>query len=271
MNAAAGFTGVVVISTRMKAWGPQDEKINIPPMNSNSKKGHAHADCMDCHSRYRSVFCELTPEELEEVNSYKRSTVYKKGQVIFKQGFYPHGLYCINTGKTKLYQMAENGREQIVRMAKHGDVIGYRALLSGEKYTSSAETIEESSVCFIPRDLFFKFIEKNTSISFQLMKLLSSDLKNAEHKITDLAQKPVRERMAEAILYMKEIYGLEPDNATLSVVLTREEMSNIAGTATETAIRILSDFKQEGLVEFVGKRIKVADMKKLLQAANVND
>ena len=103
------------------------------------------------------------------------------------------------------------------------------------------------------------------------MKLLSNDLKNAEHKITDLAQKPVKERMAEAILFMKEVYGFEKDNATLNVVLTREEIANIAGTATETAIRILADFKGNGVLEFIGKKIKISKMNELLHIANVMD
>src|ERR1051326_5074556 len=202
------------------------------------KKANPHIDCQVCESRYRSVFCNLDKNELAEIDSGKGCTVYKKGQQIFKQGFHPHGLYCLNSGKVKLYQLAENGREQIVRLAKAGDILGYRALLSGEQYTSSAETIEESSVCFIPKNIFTKFIENNSSLSMQVMKLLANDLKNAEHKVTDLAQKPVKERMAEAILYLKEVYGLEKDNATLNVVMRREDMANIAGTATETAIRI---------------------------------
>lgn len=197
--------------------------------------------------------------------------MYKNGQVIFNQGSFPHGLYVVNSGKVKIYQLADNGKEQIVRMAKKGDVIGYRALLSHEKYSSTAEVLEETSICFIPRDLFFGFIENNSSVSMMMMKLLSQDLKKAEHKITDLAQKSVRERMAEALLYMKETYGLEQDDATINVVLTREEVANIAGTSTETAIRILSEFKNDKVVEFIGKKIKILNAKTLITIANITD
>jgi CRP/FNR family transcriptional regulator, polysaccharide utilization system transcription regulator len=214
------------------------------------KKAPPHIDCQYCESRLKSVFCDLNKEEVGELSEYKGCVTYKKGQDIFKQDSYPHGIYCINKGKVKLFQMAENGREQIVRLAKPGDILGYRALLGNEKYTSTAETIEETSVCFIPKNLFFKLVETNNAVTLQVMKLLTSDLKNAEHKITDLAQKSVKERMAEAILFMKEVYGLEKDNVTLNVVLTREEIANIAGTATETAIRILADFKSDGVLEF---------------------
>lgn len=235
------------------------------------KKANFHLDCQFCEARFQSVFCGLNKNEVSELNKHKGCTVYKKGQDIFKQDSYPHGIYCINAGKVKLFQMAENGREQIVRLVKPGDILGYRTLLGGEKYTSTAEAIIETSICFIPKNLFFKFMETNNAITLQIMKLLSSDLKNAEHKITDLAQKPVKERMAEAILFMKEVYGFEKDNATLNVVLTREEIANIVGTATETAIRILADFKGDGVLEFIGKKIKISKMNELLHIANVMD
>ncbi|MBI4930360.1 MAG: Crp/Fnr family transcriptional regulator [Bacteroidetes bacterium] len=235
------------------------------------KKANPHLDCQFCDARFKSVFCDLNKEEVRELNEHKGCTVYKKGQDVFKQDSYPHGIYCINAGKVKLFQLAENGREQIVRLAKSGDLLGYRALLGGEKYTSTAEAIEETSICFIPKSVFFKFVETNNAITLQVMKLLASDLKNAEHKITDLAQKPVKERMAEAILFMKEVYGFEKDNATLNVILTREEIANIAGTATETAIRILADLKEDGVLEFIGKKIKVLKINSLLRSANLSD
>lgn len=233
------------------------------------KISNPHTDCQLCESRYRSIFCGMDKNELAELNDGKGCTSYKKGQLIFKQGSYPHGLYCLNGGKAKLFQLAENGREQIVRLTKPGDILGYRALLSGEQYTSSAEAIEDCNVCFIPKQVFLKFLETNTSLSMQVMKLLANDLKNAEHKVTDLAQKPVRERMAEALLYLKEVYGLEKDNATINVVMRREDLANIAGTATETAIRILADMKNDGLLEFLGKKIKILKFRELVHLANI--
>jgi CRP-like cAMP-binding protein len=235
------------------------------------KKNNPHTDCQFCESRLRSIFCNLEKRELEEINSEKKCSVYKKGQLIFRQNSYPHGLYCINSGKVKLYQLAENGKEQIVRLAKAGDILGYRALLSSEEYTSSAETIEETSVCFIPKNTFQKLLRENTLLSMNLMQLLANDLKNAEHKITGLAQRPVKERMAETILYLKEVYGMEKDNATLNVIIRREDMANIAGTATETAIRILAELKNERYIEFIGKKIKIIRMRELIHLANLSD
>lgn len=231
----------------------------------------SRVDCAHCESRYKSVFCDLNKDELAEIDSTKGHCGYKKRQHIFREGSFPHGLYCLSSGKVKLFQMAENGREQIVRLAKPGDILGYRALLSGEQYTSTAEAIEECSVCFIPKEVIKKLLQTNSTLSMNVMKLLSGDLKKAEHTITEIAQKPVRERMAEVLLLLKEIYGFESDNVTLGVTLTREEIANIAGTATETSIRILAEFKDEGLIKFNGKKIVIPDLKKLTYTANVHD
>jgi CRP/FNR family transcriptional regulator len=105
----------------------------------------------------------------------------------------------------------------------------------------------------------------------QIMKLLSNDLGKAEHKITDLAQKPVRERMAEAILFLKETYGTENDGKTLNISLSREEIANVVGTATETAIRLLSEFKSDQIIELQAKKIKIINSEKLLKTANIHD
>jgi CRP/FNR family transcriptional regulator, polysaccharide utilization system transcription regulator len=235
------------------------------------QKGNNITNCKNCVARFNSIFCEIEDADINSLNANKGCSHYKKGQVIFKQGSTPHGIYVVYSGKVKLFQLAENGREQIIRMTKPGDVVGYRALLGNEKYTASAETIEESNICFIPRELFFNSMSRNSTITTHLMNLLSHDLKNAERKITDLAQKPVRERMAEALLFIKETYGYENDKRTLNVVLKREELANLIGVTTETAIRLLADFKRERLIDLIGKKIKITNIQKLIDVTNVHD
>jgi CRP/FNR family transcriptional regulator len=105
----------------------------------------------------------------------------------------------------------------------------------------------------------------------QLMKLLSEDLKFAEHRITDLAQKPVRERVAEALLYLHQTYGLESDGQTISVTMSREDIANIVGTATETTIRLLSELKNDNVIQLQGKKIAILNHRELVRIANVND
>lgn len=228
-------------------------------------------ECAQCASRQKSIFCELHADELAEVEYHKGCVSYKKGQLIFGENGWPLGLYCVNEGKIKLTHAGVDGKDQIIRLARDGDVLGYRALLSGDRYSNSAIALDDSSVCFIPKDVFFKLIEKNAALSLQIMRMLSANLKSAQQRITDMAQKPVRERMAESLLFLKETYGFEADGATLNVPVSREDLANMAGTATETAIRLLSDFKQEGLVELPGRRIRIINLNKLIRIANIHD
>lgn len=228
-------------------------------------------NCASCGSRKHSVFCELHGQELTELNDDKGCVFYKKGQIIFNAGQNPQGIYCVHEGKIKVYQVGDEGKEQIVRLAKGGDILGYRSLLGGGKYSSTAETLDDSKICFIPKKTFINLLESNGTLSMLLMKLLSIDLKVAEHRMTDLAQKPVRERVAEAILYLKQTYGLETDGETISIALSREDIANIVGTATETTIRLLAEFKQDGIIRLDGKKIAILKPVDLLKVANVTD
>ncbi len=240
-------------------------------INYDMLKKIEQPDCRNCQIRLKSVFCELTDLEMKQINASVECLTLKKGQAIFHEGSRPQGIYCINTGKVKVYKTGEAGKEQIVRLEKEGSVIGYRALLSGELYSCSATAIDTTSICFIPRNVFFNILEKNATLSFQLIKLLSEDLRDAESRINVLAQKPVRERLAEALLILKETYGLQEDNATINVVLSREEMANIVGTATETMIRLLSNFKNRKLIELTGKKIKILNLTDLIKTANITE
>lgn len=235
------------------------------------KKTLPISDCNHCEVRSKSVFCHLNESELNHLNEHKGCASYKKGSNIFNQGAYPHGLFCVKEGKIKVYQNGDEGKEQIVRLAKAGSILGYRALLSGDKYSCTAESLDDAQVCYIPKQDFLNLLKESGPLSMQIMKLLSEDLKKAEHKITDLAQKPVRERVAEAILFLKETYGFEDDNLTINVTLSREDIANIVGTATETTIRLLSEFKNDNIIALNGKRISIMDHPKLVKVANVFD
>lgn len=227
--------------------------------------------CVDCDKRLKSVFCNLGNSDLNQLDNHKSCEILKKGQVIFQEGSRPQGIYCVYEGKVKVYKTGEDGKEQIIRLEKEGSLLGYRAILGNELYSATATALEECKVCFIPKSTFMAMLSENTAMSFEMMKLLSHDLRAAEERITTLAQKPVRERLAEVLLFIKETYGLEADGKTLNVVLTREELANIIGTATETLIRLLADFKHENLIELEGKRIRLANQPALLHIANVYD
>lgn len=183
----------------------------------------------------------------------------------------PSGLYCINSGKVKIYQRGYEGKEQIIRLAKNGDILGYRALISGEGYSATATAIEDSKICLIPKEVFYELLQSNAEITKSMMKLLANELKDAESKITNLAQKPVIERLAEALLMLKEYYGNQEDDNSLNINITREEIANIIGTATETAIRLLSELKKEGILDLSGKKITIINNDSLMKLANLYD
>ena len=233
-------------------------KIEVPP-------------CEKCGNLSLSIFCSLSKPEMAQMAHAKSFNLYKKGQVIFYEGNMPQGLYCIYSGKAKIHKLGDDGKEQIVRLAKKGNVLGYRALLSSDNYFATATALENTLVCFFPKNMYLNLLGNNPQFAMKTIQMLSSDLRIAEQKITNMAQKHVRERMAEALLLLKEFFGLEEDNATINTILTREDIGNIAGTTTETSIRILSEFNKSKLIKLTGKKIKFINHKELLKIANVSD
>jgi CRP-like cAMP-binding protein len=230
-----------------------------------------HSICQVCESRLSSVLGKARKEHLDEINIQKVCNIYKKGQIIFHEGAHPFGVYCVNTGKIKLSHLGDDGKEQIIRLLKVGDITGYRALLSGDRYAASAIALEDTHVCFIPKELFVNILKNDAGLAFEIMRLLSDELHRAELQLTHLAQKPVRERLAETLLFIKETYGYEEDGVTLNVRFSREEIANLVGTATESTIRLLSEFKRDGMVELDGKKIKILKFRELLKTANLQD
>lgn len=218
-----------------------------------------------------SVFKECSMEQLDMLNDHKACSIYKKGQYIFTENSFPLGVFCINKGKVKLAASGLDGKEQILSLYKDGDILGYRALLSDERYQSSAIALEDSSICFISKSAFFNLMDDNHALGFKIIKLLSDNLKAAQQHILTLSQKNVRERMAEALLFIKATYGMQPDGKTLNVIMSREEIADFVGTSTESAIRLLSEFNHQGLIQLEGKRIKLLDIDKLTKTANLLD
>jgi CRP/FNR family transcriptional regulator len=233
--------------------------------------GQCSYDCRECPNCKISVFSDLTDREFDTLNYEKTIVQLQKGQVLFLQDTKPHGLYCVKKGKIKIYRRGSEGKEQIVRLATDADVVGYRALISDENYQCGAAALEETTLCYVPKRALDQLMGTNISIYKKMIGLLASDLKNAELKISDLAQKPVRERVAETLIMLKQKYGVDEDGFTLNVSLTREEMANLVGTATESLIRILSDFRKEGLIEIEHKKIKIIDFDHLYATAHLYD
>ncbi|MCH7826466.1 MAG: Crp/Fnr family transcriptional regulator [Bacteroidetes bacterium] len=218
--------------------------------------------CKDCENRFGSIFKNISEVDILKLSEFKCVKIYKKGQNIFLENSQSEGIYCINKGKVKLYKYDKYGNVQILRLAKEGDLIGYRSLIVGEHYNATATAMEDSVICYISKNIFFALLRSNPELSVNLMKLLSDKLKTAENHMVSISLKNVRERVAETILLIKDFWG-EGEDGTLLCDLKREEMAQFTGTATETFIRFLSEFKNDKVIDLIGKKIKILNYEAL--------
>jgi CRP-like cAMP-binding protein len=225
--------------------------------------------CDLCTSRKQSLFSTLPDASLCAISDVKRMLSHRKGQVLYYEGAKPLGIFCINTGVVKVYKTASNGKEQIIYLAKRGDFVGYAALLGEENYTHSAMIIEDAKICFVPREVFLASLIKNTEFFQRITKQLSHELGVMEEKLTDASQKSIRERLAFLLLQLANSYGVEGTGSQkINLALSREEIAGMVGTATESVIRLLSEFKKDGLIELDGKKILLKDKKALARLSD---
>lgn len=222
--------------------------------------------CEQCIIREFSSLNTLKKDELLRMANCKTSFTIKKGDPIFEEGESVNGIYCIKDGVCKLSKLSANGKDQIVKLVKPGELLGQRSMISDEPANLSAVALEEMEVCFIPRTEVLHFFNTNNQFSMNVMKNICGDLKESDDHMVSMAQKTVKERLAETLLYLEETFGTNEDG-TLRIQLTREELAGMIGTATESCIRLLSEFNKTGLIELTGKRISVTDRNKLKKMA----
>jgi CRP-like cAMP-binding protein len=226
--------------------------------------------CETCQSREKSIFCELTQNELADISNHKITNLYKKSQTLFHEGNPPFGLFCINEGKIKLSKTSSDGKESIVRIVGPGDVLGHRTLFSEGPYQATATALEDCKVCFIDKKYFLELIKAKPQIANEVIAHLSKEMGAVEERIAHFYTKNVRERLAEVLIEFKEKYGIEEDGKIrLDIKLTREEMASFIGVATETLIRFMTEFKDEGAIEQEGKTIFITDLEKLAELGNL--
>lgn len=218
--------------------------------------------CEQCIIKQFNSLKSLSKEELVRISSCKTARVIKKGEVIFEEGETTNGVYCIKEGICKLSKLSANGKDQIVKIVVKGDLLGYRSLVLDEVSNLKAVALLDMKVCFIPRSEIIHGLQSNPKFLFDVLKEMAHDLKEADDVIVNMAQKSVRQRLAETLLYIHDSFG-ENSDRTLSVLLSREDLANIVGTATESAIRVLSQFKKENLIAIMGKKIKIENFEGL--------
>lgn len=205
----------------------------------------------------------LTDQEQAIVNAHVEVVHYAKNEIIHHDGEESKYMWMLLEGKVRIYKEGIGQRQQIIQLLKPYDIFGYRACLVHEAYNSSASAFDACTVYRLEREVFCKLVENNSALCYQVMLMMAKDLAFSEIRTVNLTQKHIRGRLAESLLLLKRNYGYEEDEETLAMTLSREDMANMSNMTTSNAIRTLSQFAQEGLIELDGKRIKITDEKGL--------
>jgi CRP-like cAMP-binding protein len=232
--------------------------------------GKRSQSCQVCRSFQSGIFSDLTEKDLMLLEQCKTTNHYIKKQIIFYEGNPVVGLYCIQSGRVKLYKTSGDGKQQILKIAQGGDVLGHSALFTETPHIATAEVIEESDICFLDKAKFISLLQANPSVSLKLLGQLSYELNRAEEQVLDLAYKSVRVRFVEFLLTLKQSFGVyEQGVYKLKISLSREELAQAIGTTVETVVRLLSEFRAEGLIEVEKKSIAIREPEKLLTFAEI--
>jgi CRP-like cAMP-binding protein/CheY-like chemotaxis protein len=205
-------------------------------------------------------------EELKQLSANRKIHSFKKKEVIYMEGDTIQGIAFISKGKVKTYKSNEDGKELITGIHMEGNFIGYIDLFESKNYTESAESLDETDVCFIPKEDFFALIFSNRDVAAKFIKMLSDNIADKEEQLLRLAYNSVRKRIAEALVSLHNRFKKE--NAPANINISREDLANFVGTATETTIRVLSDFKEEKLIEIDRGNIHILNVQKLITMKN---
>lgn len=205
-------------------------------------------------------------DALKEFTQNRTSNKYKKKQVIYSEGNYPSRLYYVVQGKVRTYKVNDDGKELVVGLYNEGDFLGHFSLLEGSPYKETAEAIEESEVAIIPKEDFEKLMNTNSQVARKFVQLLAKHVSDLEEQMLNLAYSSLRKKVAEALLALYRKY--HQGNANFSIDMSRENLASIAGTAKESMIRTLGDFKEEKIIDIKDGSIVILNEKKLENMAN---
>lgn len=208
-------------------------------------------------------------------NLYKRlmadttEQIYKKDEIIFREGAFPTGIFYISKGKIKKYKVDKESREHIIYVANTGELIGYHAILAQDRYPDFAATLEESKIAFIPKENFLEVLDQSTVLTNRLLKTLSHEFAVLTNSVTLFSHKSVRERLALQLIVLREKYKVDfHEGMPVEINMSREDLASLVGTARENVIRLLTDFKEEGILDTKGRKIIVTNVNKLIEIAD---
>ncbi len=215
------------------------------------------------------VWDALTDEEKAFIDENVKVYTARKNEIIHHEGDTPTHMAMLGSGKARVYKGGVSNRSQIIRMLKPGDLFGYRSMIANEKHNTSVSAVEVSTVYIIRREAFMHIIQQNGTFCYLFLLEMARDLGNSDTRTVNIAQKHIRGRLAESLLYLKDNYGLDEDQATLSVYMSREDLANLSNMTTSNAIRTLSSFADDGIISIDGKKIKILDMDELVRTSRL--
>ena len=218
--------------------------------------------CEKCIVKKFTGLQALTSDQLKCISDGKVTRTFKKGDVIFDEGDHLKGIYCVRYGIAKLSKLSTNGKDQIIKFVSNGEVLGQRSVIAQEPANLRAVAVNDMDSCFIPKQIILDNLQNNASFTLELLQNLAHELKEADDVIVNISQKPVKNRIAETLIHLEDSFGVDPEGFMI-IQLSREDISNIVGTATESCIRMLSELKREKFIETSGKRIKIIERKTL--------
>lgn len=207
----------------------------------------------------------LNEEQFKVLLKHLNVRKYKKSEIIYKNDEKTANMWFLVHGKVKIYKDGISGRNQIIRAIKPMEFFGFRAYFAEEDYKTSAMAIDACTVAYIPMETFMQLLKTNYNIGIFFIKYLSVAMGESDERTINLTQKHIRARLAEALIYLKNSYGLEEDGYTLSIYLCREDLANLSNMTTSNAIRTLSAFANEKLIAIDGRKIKIIKGEELLR------
>lgn len=214
------------------------------------------------------IFNGLLKDELIALSNSMSCFSFRRGSTVYNEGSRINGAYVVESGTLKIFKTGFDGKEQIIRFAKEGDLIGFRSVVSEEPACTTARALKDTVLCHFPGEVLTGLIKSNPEFAMALMRLTCKELGESNKFLTDIAQKTVRERMAEVLLLLMDTFDVDVEHV-IQVSLTREELANIVGTAPESVSRLLTEFRNDKLIEVSGRKITLLNIPKLIKIGNV--
>ena len=205
----------------------------------------------------------LSEDEKQTFAESLRVVTYRKHEPIYEVGDTSEYLICLISGKIKIYRDGVGGRSQLLRLMRPVQYFGYRAWMANECYVTSAAAFEDSVVCLIPMPVVNLALQKNNALCRFFMTNLAQALGSSDLRTVSLTQKHIRGRLAEALLFLRDTYGVAEDSQAIAIKIPREDLANLSNMTTSNAIRTLSDFAVEQLIVVDGRKITILDEQKL--------